>query len=178
MLEPYPNETTLQAAWEQLGVGAPTIIACALLCSKAMHDGPLSDAPLSPEAEAILWKAKDGGVLEIKGTYTAYSGAARLLAVCIEQPDETLFEFRSLRDVEWTVRFLDGFRELCQHGFVLHHLFRDFSLSSSGFARARRVDPARATDLLQQLTSGSAEPLAELDKGLGNAGPEGAPPGS
>lgn len=152
MLEPFPNETTLQAAWEQLGVGAPTIIACAMLCSKAMVDGPQSDAPLSSEAETILWATKDRGVLELKGTYTAYSGASRLLAVSIERPDETTLEFRSEKNVELTVAYLEGFRQLCQHGLILHHLFRDFSLSQAGFARAKTTDATLAQQLLQQLS--------------------------
>jgi hypothetical protein len=152
MLEPFPNETTLQAAWEQLGVGAPTIIACAMLCSKAMVAGPPSDAPISSEAETILWAAKDRGVLELKGTYTAYSGAARLLAVCIERPDETSLDFRSEKNVELTTAYLEGFRQLCQHGHILHHLFRDFSLSQAGFARAKTIDAAQAQQMLQQLS--------------------------
>ncbi|HIF31450.1 MAG: hypothetical protein ABGX07_16240 [Pirellulaceae bacterium] len=151
MLEPFPNETTLHAAWEQLGVGAPTIVACALLCAKALHDGPQIDAELSQEAETLLWAARQRGMIEIKGVYTAFTGPARLLAVYVEQPDDTSLEFRCKDDVEFTVRCLEGFRQLCQHGFIWHHLFRDFSLSQFGFERAQNVDAEQAQKLIQRL---------------------------
>jgi hypothetical protein len=151
MLEPFPDETNLQATWEQLGVGAPTIVACAMLCSKAMHDVPNADAPLSPEAETLLFAARERGMLELKGIYTAYSGPARLLAVGVEQQDESVIEFRSIEDVEVTVRYIEGFRQLCQSGLVLHHLFRDFSLSQYGFQRAATVDAERSQAMLKRL---------------------------
>jgi len=122
-----------------------------MLCSKAMLEGPRPAAALSKEAEAILWSAQQRGVLELKGGYTAYSGAARLLAVCIEQQDESTLEFRSTTNVEITTRYIEGFRQLCQHGLILHHLFRDFSLSQYGFERAKTVDPAAAKRMLDRL---------------------------
>jgi hypothetical protein len=151
MLEPFPNETTLQAAWEQLGVGAPTIVACALLCAKALHDGPQVDGELSPEAETLLWAARQRGMFEIRGVYTAFTGPARLLAVCVEQTDDTSIDFRCKHDVEITVRCLEGFRQLCSQGLIWHHLFRDFSLSQFGFERARNANAELAQKLINRL---------------------------
>jgi hypothetical protein len=44
--------------------------------------------------------------------------------------------FLQKENPEQTVKFLEGFRQLCLHGLVLHHLQRDFSLSASGFVFA------------------------------------------
>lgn len=88
---------------------------------------------------AILYAARQRGIIEIKAVNTAFDVAARLLAVYVEENDERTIAFRDSRNPEVTVRFLDGFRELCERGMVIHHIYRDFSLSPFGFRAARTV---------------------------------------
>ena len=63
----------------------------------------------------------------------AFSAPARFLAVRVELDEEQWLVFRSREDPAVTIRFLDGFRELCAAGLVMHHLYRDFSLTRAGF---------------------------------------------
>ena len=49
------------------------------------------------------------------------------------------YAFRDPSDPKITVQFLEGFRQLCVWGLVIHHLHRDFSLSTRGFALADRI---------------------------------------
>jgi hypothetical protein len=54
--------------------------------------------------------------------------------------DETqTIAFRDPQVPEVTIRFLEGFRQLCSFGLVMHHIHRDFSLTSRGFDIARTL---------------------------------------
>ena len=50
---------------------------------------------------------------------------------------------------EITIRFLDGFRELCRAGLVLHQCAAEFSLTRQGFQVARGVDETAIAELLE-----------------------------
>ncbi len=138
-----PVDHYLAGSWEALGAGAPVLVALAQLCSQAMVDGPavnhVAVEQLMPEAKAILVAARDRGVIEVRGVNTAFDPAARLLAVYVELDQAQTIAFRDPENPQVTVAFLEGFRQLCALGLVMHHLHRDFSLSSRGFQLARSI---------------------------------------
>jgi len=107
---------------------------------------------LSGEALAILHASARRGIIELKAVNTAFDAAARLLAVYVEESDERTIAFRDPHRPEVTVRFLDGFRQLCERGFVIHHIYRDFSLSPMGFEIARSVSRTRVQPWLDMAT--------------------------
>jgi hypothetical protein len=165
-----PVDNYLSGSWEALGNGAPVLVALAQICSSAWTRRNLpnsSELPaaeptslpslgttegLSGEALAILHAARDRGIIELKAVNTAFDAAARLLAVYVEESDERTIAFRDSHRPEITVRFLDGFRELCERGFVIHHIFRDFSLSPIGFEVARTISRERVQQWLDMAT--------------------------
>lgn len=145
-----PVDHYLAGSWEALGAGAPVLVALAQLCSQAMVDGVaakhVSVEGLVPEAKAILVAARGRGVIEVRGVNTAFDPAARMLAVYVEIDETQTIAFRDPNEPEVTVRFLEGFRQLCALGLVMHHLHRDFSLSTAGFELAKTIqrDDVRA----------------------------------
>jgi hypothetical protein len=170
-----PVDAYLSGSWEALGNGAPVLVALAQMCSEAWtwgfgrgvslargEPGGLSTEPASQgapalddfsgEALAILFSARERGIIELKAVNTAFDAAARLLAVYVEESDERTIAFRDAHKPEITVRFLDGFRELCEHGLVIHHIYRDFSLSPRGFELAREVPRDRVQRWLDMAT--------------------------
>jgi hypothetical protein len=136
-----PVDSYLTGAWEALGSAAPILVALAQISSQAMVDRPQVPKleALKPEARTILYAARERGILEIKGLRTPFEAPSRLVAVYVEEDDERKIAFRDATDPEVTVQFLEGFRELCFYGLVIHHLHGDFSLSSDGFQLARQI---------------------------------------
>lgn len=171
-----PIDSYLSGSWEALGNGAPVLVALAQICSDAWTRGPHQPSPpptrpgsteagnaksddialgtegLSGEAKAILHAARSRGIIEVKAVNTAFDAAARLLAVYVEESDERTIAFRDAHKPEVTVRFLDGFRELCERGLVIHHIYRDFSLSPRGFELAQNVDRSSVQKWLDMAT--------------------------
>jgi hypothetical protein len=151
-----PVDHYLAGSWEALGAGAPVLVALAQLCSQAMVDGvaakPTSVEGMMPEAKAILVAARGRGVIEVRGVNTAFDPAARMLAVYVEIDETQTIAFRDPHEPEVTVRFLEGFRQLCALGLVMHHLHRDFSLSTAGFELAKLI---QRDDVLAWLEKGS-----------------------
>ncbi|MFN5395786.1 MAG: hypothetical protein ACK5EO_17955 [Planctomycetota bacterium] len=133
----------MSGSWEALGAGAPVLVALAQLSSQAMVERtspkPKTAEGLLPEAKAILVAARNRGVVEVRGVNTAFDPAARLLAVYVELDESQTIAFRDPERPETTVLFLEGFRQLCELGLVMHHLHRDFSLTSLGFEVARTI---------------------------------------
>ena len=129
------------ASWQALGEGAPTLAALATICAQRLISPPAvsEDEALSVEAQAILYAARNRGVIEVRGVSTAFEAPARMLAVYIEEDEHRTIAFRDRERPEVTLRFFEGFCELCRHGLVLHHLHRDFSLTKRGFEVARTV---------------------------------------
>ena len=142
----------MQGSWEALGHGAPMLAALAAVCGRAIVQPPTEIGELSDEAKTILYAARNRGVIEVRGVTTAFEAPARLLAVYVEEDEHRTIAFRSREHPEVTVRFFDGFCQLCRAGLILHHLHRDFSLSKSGFELAQRIDRNEVERLLGQAT--------------------------
>ena len=138
-----PLDNYLSGSWDALGAGAPALVALSQLCSNAMVDfdaaSPIDVEPLSPESKAILVASRDRGVIEVKAVNAAFEAPSRMLAVYVELDESQTIAFRDRNEPEVTVRFLEGFRVLCQKGLVMHHIHRDFSLTSRGFEVARTI---------------------------------------
>jgi len=145
-----PVDSYLTGSWDALGAGAPVLVALAQIASQAMVDNdPLNLDQLSIEARAILFSAKSRGVIEIKGVPAAFDPADRWIAVYVQVDEDRTLAFRSREQPEVTIRFLEGFRQLCQGGLVVHHLHHDFSLSHRGFQLARQQDESSVREALQ-----------------------------
>jgi hypothetical protein len=151
-----PVDNYLHGSWEALGNGAPMLVALAqLCCERWVHGSPHPQVELeqlSGEARAILFAARDRGIIEIKAVNTAFDAAARILAVYVELDDEHTIAFRDPKNPEVTIQFLDGFRELCEHGMVLHHIYRDFSLAPTAITLARSIEREQVQSFLDKST--------------------------
>ena len=129
---------------EELLSGLPTIGAFARLCANVLAqprgevDAVTPD--LSGEAKAILWAARQRGILEIKGTNQEVESPKRLLAIYVEVDADSFLVFRNRQDPQVTLRFLDGFRQLCEAGFIMHQMGSEFSLTRSGFEQAAGLE--------------------------------------
>jgi hypothetical protein len=138
-----PLDNYLSGSWDALGAGAPVLVALAQLSSDAMVEFDAANAiatdGLVSEAKAILVAARNRGVIEIKAVNAAFEAPSRMLAVYVELDEFQTIAFRDPLKPEVTVRFLEGFRQLCQHGLVMHHIHRDFSLTCRGFELARTI---------------------------------------
>ena len=138
--------------WEDLTNGIPTIVALARLCGIAMCEPPRElpkQSDLSAEAQAILYVARDSGAISIRGDKNAFEPAERFLAICVELGEGRRIEFRCTRDPKQTIRFIDGFRQLCRFGLVMHQLMNDFSLTGQGFDLAARIQSDPIPEVLQ-----------------------------
>ncbi|QDU94397.1 hypothetical protein [Lignipirellula cremea] len=157
LLPLHPGDDHLAESWGTMAFGAPTIIALARLCALALlRESPAApDAlpALSPEARTLLSAARERGVLELKVVNNAFVASQRFLAVYVERAPEELIAFRAADDPELSARFLEGFRQLCAAGLLLHHLNAEFSLSAAGFQAAREIPPAEVAPLLAQAQS-------------------------
>ena len=138
-------------SWQDLEFGAPTIIGYARLCSLALSQ-PTPGSPslddLSNEAKTILAAVRERGTLDVRASRESFDSAERFLAVCVEFELDRRLLFLQKEDPKQTVRFLEGFRELCQSGLVVHHLQKDFSLSAAGFDLAAKLTRDDYEDLL------------------------------
>lgn len=127
-----------------VGEGYPTIAALAMLCANAITDPP-SDvelSELSDEAKTLLVTAQQRGTFEIRATKVSFDSTERFLAICVETEPEVFLMFRRKAQPRQTVKFFEGFAELCRHGLMIHHLQKDFSLSSKGYQLAESLKPS------------------------------------
>ncbi len=140
------QSTTLQALKE----GIPTIAAFATLCGQAIcgQVTPNKDNELSDEAYALVAVSKGRGIFDIRGNMEAFDPTDRFLAVCVELSHDRRLLFRQKDNARQTMMFLDGFRQLCQAGMVLHHLMRDFSLTRKGFELADSLNAEDYEELI------------------------------
>ena len=137
--------------WQDLNLGAPTIIAMAHLCAVSMARLDIPECnpeTLSREALAILSAARRSGSIFIRGDKNAFEPSERFLAVCVQLDDGRRIEFRRPQDPEQTVRFMDGLRQLVVAGLVMHQLMNDFSLTARGFEIAQSIDQEEVNDLI------------------------------
>ena len=152
-----PLDNYLSGSWDALGAGAPVLVALSQLCSNAMVDlnaaSPIDVEQLSPEAKAILVASRDRGVIEVKAVNAAFEAPSRMLAIYVELDETQTIAFRDRNEPEVTVRFLEGFRVLCQKGLVMHHIHRDFSLTSRGFEIARTLSKQEVQPWLDKGTA-------------------------
>lgn len=147
------------AGWKSLDTGVPTISAFAELCRRAIIIPPASVDPeeLSPEAQAILVCGAQRGVLDLRACKDDYDAVERFLAVCVEVEPNCHRLFLQREDPVQSVAFLNGFAQLCRAGLIVHHLGRDFSFSSFGYALAKQLcDEGAAETLAKQLEFASA----------------------
>lgn len=143
---------TAPSWWEELGHGAPTIVGFARLCTQAMlqRDPRTPDQllfELPSEAKLILHLARDRGTFEIRSNRDSFDSAERFLAVCVETEQDVWHLLLDKLQPEQTIRCLEGFRQLCQTGLIMHHLHREFSLSSQGYNIARMVRAEQVSEL-------------------------------
>lgn len=145
---------------QELADGIPLVSGLAMLCSRvisgmqpppltASMDGAIEQQTLAAdsqpshglvrEALAILAAAAKRGILEIRGQADAFDSSQRLQAVAVETSEHHRLVFRSRIDPAITMAYLEGFRQLCETGCVVHQFSREFSLSSAGFSLARKL---------------------------------------
>lgn len=144
----------ISGVWKSLDTGVPTISAFAELCRQSIIRPPAVVDPegLSLEAQAILVCGAQRGVLDLRACKDDYDAVERFLAVCVEVAPDTHRLFLQREDPVQSIAFLNGFAELCRFGFIVHHLGRDFSFSSTGYALAKQLcDAGKAETLALQL---------------------------
>ncbi|GIW57027.1 MAG: hypothetical protein KatS3mg110_3092 [Pirellulaceae bacterium] len=149
-LQPYFDHRPADATSEPLASGMITIWALAQLAARALAGLVPPPEELSCEAKAILFAARQRGMLEIKGSNAAFERSERLLAVHVEQDEELAICFRSRRNPRFTIRCLEGFRQLCAAGLVMHHFSSEFSLTEAGFREAARVGQEEVQAILDE----------------------------
>lgn len=143
------KDTRLAFSWDDLKEAAPTVMAFALVCSRAiLEPTPWDEDSLSAEAKALLVAAKKRGVFELKGDWEAFDSSERLLSVSVEVDDQVHWLFKRVGDSEQTMRFLAGFLQLCRCGLVMHQWQREFIFSAAGFEAARQMDASQLEQLL------------------------------
>lgn len=142
------SESENGLSWDDMGFGAPTIIGLARLCSNRLASGTHHSEGLSIEAQAILYAARDRGVIGIKATDKAFDAVDRFLVVYVETDLDRAIAFKNKNDPRQTIKFLDAFRELCSAGLVFHHLQREFSLNGDGFKAAESIEQEHVEETL------------------------------
>ena len=152
-LPPFIASATGQAnLWKDLIHSVPTLAALAQLASDRLVSPPTAEVALLAEAKVILSITRNRGVIELKSNNTEFESSQRMLAVYVERSADLHVMFRSRTEPEITVRFLDGFRQLCDAGLVMHQVGGEFSLTSKGFETARSINPAEVRKLESQGT--------------------------
>jgi len=126
--------------WKELTFSVPTLAALAELAAMRLVNCSAEYYDLSFEALAILSITRDRGIIELKSNNTEFESAQRMLAVYAEKTPDTHVMFRSREEPEITVRFLEGFRELCDAGLVMHQVAGEFSLTVRGFDKAKTIN--------------------------------------
>lgn len=125
--------------WDSLTAGAPTVVALARLAAESWIEPRREVGSLGLEARAILFLAKDRGVIELRGSNDAFDSADRLLMVHVEVGADSVVVLKTPGNARGTMRFLEGLRELCEAGLVVHHMQREFSLAERGYSLASEM---------------------------------------
>ena len=145
----FPRDDSLARSWEDLGAGVPSLVALAKQASIALVQQRVEPwESLSAEAQTLLYAARERGAFEVKAVNTAFAAHQRWLAISVEQAEDQWLTFRPADSPEAVVRFFTGFSELCSSGLVMHQIYRDFSLTTHGFAAAKEVEPEPLQALL------------------------------
>lgn len=149
LLPSSSNDPRWAETWQELGHGAPTLAGFARICSLSLASGGDPNVTLSLEAKAILFAARERGVIEVKGSNQAFDAPGRMLAVYVEASPERTLIFRRRDNPAFTIRFLAGFRELCAAGLVMHHIYQEFSLTRAGLEMAQTIAAAEVASLVE-----------------------------
>ena len=139
MLPRFKSDEEDGLKWDDLAESAATILSLARICSRSFSLVEPVEIDLSLEARTILFAAKDRGVIEIVGKKNAFDSADRFVSVHVEYEPHQFLSFKRKEEPEQTIRFVEAFKQLCIGGFVMHHLMREFSLTTSGFELARQI---------------------------------------
>lgn len=155
MLERYLGEQKmLPLAWNDLSRGAPTIIALACLAGNAFTQDLSGESKsqlletLTPEAKALLVRAKERGIFSVQGTHQAFDAIGRMLCVFVEVAPDQQVRFADPNSTRQTIRFLEGFEQLCRYSLVVHQADHEFALTSAGFEIAEAIDSSSVAKLL------------------------------
>lgn len=138
MLPRYTSSESLSIpGWNELSESVPVIASLAALAAHAWTEGPPERSrELSHEAKALLAAAAQRGIFELRTTPVEFESSDRMLAVCVERPDQRRLIFKRTGEPRRTLRYLEAFRELCEQGLVIHQLQKEFSLTERGFTVA------------------------------------------
>lgn len=120
---------------QEMSEGLPTISSFARLCGHALA-GEIQGVNPSQEALALVAASGGQGTFDIRGDKDGFESAERFLAICVEIGPSRRLLFRDKSDPRRTMLYLEGFRQLCQSGFIVHHMMKDFSLSKTGYELA------------------------------------------
>ncbi len=142
------RDTAGPATWTELGQGLPTLMAFAQLACRALQNSAADSSALSRCAKALLVAARPYGTFELRGNPEAFQSADRLLAVCVETDDQQYLVFKQTDHPRRTAEFVEGFRQLCAAGLVLHQSHREFSLTADGYRIAEDLHSADFADEL------------------------------
>ena len=143
------NQSVADFSWQELELGVPTIAGFAQLCSRAIGGAIPPADELDRYAQALLSAASLRGMFDLRGNKEAFDSSDRLLAVCVEREPDCHWLFRPHGQPRETMRFLEGFRQLCQYNLVVHHTLREFSLTSSGFDMAEQIHASDVQELFK-----------------------------
>ena len=158
-IPPYFGDNPSQSMWDDLGAGAPTIMALAKVCGERLGRPPSQNLELSLEAICLLHLARERGAFELKATDKAFDAVDRFLIVHVEISDDETLAMKIRGDAEATSRMFAGFCELCACGLVMHHIYGDFSLTKQGFEESQQVDHPRLSELLDRFSSKATDVL-------------------
>ncbi len=124
----------------ELARGLPTVTGLALLCSRALAGLGKPPTVLGRPAEAILALAADRGLIELRIQPDRIDSSERLLAVAVETSMEQRKVLRKTGDPAWTMGFVEGLRQLCMSGLVMHLAGHEFVLTAAGFEKSRALE--------------------------------------
>lgn len=149
MLPRFKSDEDDGLKWDDLSDGAATILGLARICSRSFSQIEPPTIELSLEAKAILYAARERGVIEIVGKKNAFDSVDRFVSVHVEHEPHHFMAFKRKEDPERTILFVEGFKQLCIGGLVMHQMLREFSLTKAGFELARSIDPGDVQEALE-----------------------------
>lgn len=142
------NHDSSGTSHAELNDGLPTIHALARLCGRAISGETATVDALSQQAKAILAMGNDRGIFDIRGNTDGFESADRFLAVCVELDSDRRLILRDKLNPRVTLGFLEGFRQLCQSGLIMHHTQKEFSLTNAGFDLATTLNASDYAELV------------------------------
>ena len=152
MLPRFKTDDEDGLKWDDLAEGAATILGLARICSRSFGQVEPPEIELSPEANAILFAARERGVIEIVGKKNAFDSVDRFVSVHVEYEPHHFLAFKRKEEPKQTIQFVEGFKQLCVSGLVMHQMLREFSLTMAGFKKASGITEESVKDKLEFAT--------------------------